>query len=182
MNQRVRSSDWFVLVRFHAKTRRANLCCRDDDFGRGNGLTFMQDIIYFKERADTKISILSVIYVTSILANLAVGYRYISIGVLAQSGGIFIFPISFIISDIVTEVYGSELAKKLVIYGIIGQVIFASYAYLVVHIPSPSFLHNKEVYYQVFNPYINFALASSISDEGDELGFANCGCQGTSKV
>ena len=56
----------------------------------------MQDIIYFKERADTKISILSVIYVTSILANLAVGYRYISIGVLAQSGGIFIFPISLL--------------------------------------------------------------------------------------
>ncbi|WP_203455083.1 queuosine precursor transporter [Legionella sp. MW5194] len=119
--------------------------------------------IKFKERPDTVISLLSVLYVTSLLANLAVGYRYISLGSLTQSGGIFIFPISFIISDIITEIYGSELAGKLVRYGIVCQFIFAIYACIVIHTPAPYFLQNKELYALVFSPYLNFALASSIS-------------------
>ncbi|KTD48655.1 phosphomannose isomerase GDP mannose pyrophosphorylase [Legionella rubrilucens] len=119
--------------------------------------------IKFKERPDTAISLLSVLYVTSLLANLAVGYRYISLGSFTQSGGIFIFPVSFIISDIITEIYGSDLARKLVRYGIVCQFIFAVYAYLVIHTPAPYFLQNKELYASVFSPYLNFALASSIS-------------------
>ncbi len=126
----------------------------------------MQKIIYFKERADTKISLLSllsVIYITSLLANLAIGYRYISIGPFDQSGGIFIFPISFIINGIIAELYGSELAKKLVLYGIICQLIFALYAFFIIRLPAPHFLNHKETYYFVFNSYFNFAIASTIS-------------------
>ena len=54
----------------------------------------MNNIIFFKEKADTNMCIFSVLYVTSLLANLAFGYRYIKLGSFIQSGGIFIFPIS----------------------------------------------------------------------------------------
>lgn len=123
----------------------------------------MRDIIFFKEKADTTICLFSVLYVTSLLANLAFGYRYINIGSFIQSGGIFIFPISFIISDILTEIYGSNLAKKLVLYGVACQFIFALYAFFIVHIPAPSFLFNKNIYYEVFSPYLKFAIASTSS-------------------
>lgn len=126
-------------------------------------MLIMNDFIYFKDKADTRISLFSVLYITALLANLTVGYRYISIGSLAQSGGIFIFPISFIISDIITELYGSTLAKKLVFYGIVCQLIFSLYAYSIVHMPAPIFLSNKEVYFEVFSPYVKFAIASSVS-------------------
>lgn len=119
--------------------------------------------VFFKEKVDYSIVVLMALYITSLLANLAVGYRYISIGNLIQSGGIFIFPWSFIISDIVTERYGSIFAKKMVKYGIICQFIFAIYAYSVIHLPAPEILLNEKIYYQVFSPYLNFALASSIS-------------------
>lgn len=123
----------------------------------------MSKFITFKEKADTNISLLSVLYITSLLTNLAIGYRYISIGFLIQSGGIFIFPISFIISDILTEVYGSNLAKKLVYYGIIAQFIFALYIYCIIRTPHPAFLQNSNQYYLIFNPYIKFAFASTLS-------------------
>jgi uncharacterized integral membrane protein (TIGR00697 family) len=123
----------------------------------------MQKTIFFKEQADTRISFLSVIYITSLLANLTVGYRYISIGAFVQSGGIFIFPISFIISDIITETYGTDLARKLVIYGILSQIIFALYALLVINLPEPSFLNNPAAYYYVFSSYLYFSLASTFS-------------------
>ncbi len=123
----------------------------------------MENIIYFKEKTDAKICLFTVLYITSLLANLTVGFRYIRLFSLIQPGGIFIFPISFIISDILTELYGSELAKKLVYYGIMSQFILAAYANLIIHIPAPSFLLNQDMYFQVFNPYLKFAFASTTS-------------------
>lgn len=123
----------------------------------------MKKTIYFNGKTDQKIILLSALYVTSLLANLAMGYRYINLGLLTQSGGIFIFPISFIISDIIAEVYGAELAKRLITYGITCQLIFAIYAFFIIRIPAPEFLNNKNAYYIVFNAYLTFAMASSIS-------------------
>src|SRR5204862_4821634 len=84
-------------------------------------------------------SILASLYVTSLLANLAIGYRYISINGLNEAGGIFIFPLSFIVSDIIYEVYGSTHAKFLIWCGIGCQLIFSLYAWLIIRLPYPSF-------------------------------------------
>ena len=121
------------------------------------------NIIYFKDAADNKLCLFAVLYVTALLANLTFGYRYIAFGPIVQSGGILIFPLSFIISDIVTEFYGRSLAKKLVTYGIICQIVFSLYAYYVSHSPAPNFLKHKEIYEQVFSPYLKFSIASSIA-------------------
>ena len=123
----------------------------------------MKEIIYFKEKYDANISLLVAFYITSLLANLAVGYRYISLWSLIDSGGIFIFQLSFIISAITTEIYGSRFSKRMVLYGIISQIVFSLYALLIVQLPAPYFLQNKQMYYLLFNSYINFALASIIS-------------------
>jgi queuosine precursor transporter len=122
----------------------------------------MKSTISFKENYDTNILLLTGLYITSLLANLAFGYRYINLGFLNQSGGIFIFPFSFIISDIVTEIYGSTLAKKMVIYGIGCQFIFAIYAFFLIHLPAPNFLKNAYMYHEIFSPYLTFAFASSM--------------------
>lgn len=123
----------------------------------------MNGFIYFKEKGDSRVALISALYITSLLANLALGYRYIRLGTFTQSGGIFIFPLSFILSDVITEIYGSILAKKLVIYGIISQFIFSFYAFFVIHLPAPEFLQNKSIYFEVFNPYVYFSCASTIS-------------------
>lgn len=123
----------------------------------------MRNIINFKEKADIRLCFYAALYITALLANLAFGYRYISFGAFNQSGGIIIFPFSFIISDILTEKYGSFVAKRLLYYGILCQFIFALYAAFIIRMPAPGFLIHKEVYSLVFDPYLQFSIASSIS-------------------
>ena len=123
----------------------------------------MEKIITFKAHADTTISVLGGLYVTMLIANLAVGYRYIDLWGIIQSGGIFIFPISFIISDIVSEKYGSKCANKLTFLGLSCLMIFSLYAFLIVKLPAPDFLVGKEKYEDVFKPYLLFAISSLIS-------------------
>lgn len=123
----------------------------------------MKKTINFKAKADITISILGGLYVTMLIANLAVGYRYINLWGIIQSGGIFIFPVSFIISDIVSEQYGSQCANKLTLLGLSCLMIFSLYAFFITTLPAPDFLIGKEKYEEVFKPYLLFAISSLIS-------------------
>lgn len=123
----------------------------------------MASMVYFKEKVDPNLCFLSTVYITSLIANLAIGYRYVRLGFLTQSGGVLIFPFSLIISDIIAEAYGNQLAKKLVLYGIVCQFIFALYAGAIIRLPAPNFLQHAEFYVQIFDPYITFAFASTVS-------------------
>ncbi|MDF1684509.1 MAG: queuosine precursor transporter [Legionellaceae bacterium] len=123
----------------------------------------MERTINFKAQADTTIGVLGGLYVTMLIANLAVGYRYIDLWGIIQSGGIFIFPLSFIISDIVSEKYGSKCANKLTLLGLFCLMIFSLYAFFITQLPAPDFLIGKEKYDDVFKPYLLFAISSLIS-------------------
>jgi queuosine precursor transporter len=123
----------------------------------------MEKVVEFKVQADTAIIVLGGLYVTMLIANLAVGYRYIELWGIIQSGGIFIFPISFIISDIVSEKYGSKCANKLTFLGLFCLVIFSLYAFLIVKLPAPDFLIGREKYEDVFKPYLLFSVSSFVS-------------------
>lgn len=123
----------------------------------------MANMLYFKEKADFAMSVLVALYVMILIANLAMGYRYIDVCGIVQSGGIFIFPFSFIISDIISEIYGSRYANFLLGLGLSCLVIFALYAFIVVRLPAPLFLADKEKFFDVFNPYMLFAWSSVIS-------------------
>lgn len=115
----------------------------------------------FDRNADKILGILTSLYITSLLANVAVGYRYVSIWSLNEAGGIFIFPLSFIVGDIISEVYDSNYAKTLIFYGVICQIIFSCYIFLIIRMPYPSFWKDYNVYYNIMNSYLRFTFASA---------------------
>ena len=112
---------------------------------------------------DKFLVLLTSLYITAILINLTIGYRFIAIGSFSFAGGIFVFPFSFIIGDIITEIYGYKCARQIVWVGIACQFIFALSIYLIIHMPSPSFWYGKNLYMQVMSGYLRFTMASTFS-------------------
>jgi uncharacterized integral membrane protein (TIGR00697 family) len=121
----------------------------------------MEKLIYFNKKSDKILGILTCLYITSMLTNTAIGYRYISLWHLNEAGGIFIFPLSFIVGDIISEVYDSNYAKTLILYGVLCQVIFSLYIFLIIRMPYPSFWNNYNSYFSIMNPYLRFTIASA---------------------
>lgn len=121
----------------------------------------MEKLVYFNKRADKVLGILTCLYITSLLANITIGYRYISIWHLDEAGGIFIFPLSFIVGDIISEVYDSNYAKSLVLFGVLCQVIFSLYIFIIIRMPYPGFWNNYDAYFSIMNPYLRFTIASA---------------------
>lgn len=57
--------------------------------------------------------------------------------------GTFLFPITFLLSDIITEVYGYKNARRAIWAALFFNVIFISYGKILTLLPSPSFPNNN---------------------------------------
>lgn len=107
------------------------------------------------------INILLAIYITFLLFVVVMANRFIFLGNMLQAGGIFVFPLTFIICDIVCEIYGYLIAKQFIILGIICEFIFAVLSYIVINLPYPNHWEYYDAYQIVFNPTIKYVLSGS---------------------
>ena len=82
---------------------------------------------------------LQVSYVAVILLSDWFAIRFIEIGTVDTNAGIIIFPLTFIISDLITEVYGYKYARLAIWSGFLFNFIFILYGQAIIHFPSPNY-------------------------------------------
>lgn len=93
--------------------------------------------------------LLSMIYITLMCVASLVVYKLTTIGGFVVSVGSFIIPLVHLLLDIISERYGYEIAKKIILYGLICQFIFALICAYIIILPSPHFWHFQEAYDQI---------------------------------
>ncbi len=75
--------------------------------------------------------------VTILLANWF-DIRLLQLGPVVTDAGTLIFPLSFVISDVITEVYGYKFARRAIWCGFVFNLFFLAYGALVTHLPGPA--------------------------------------------
>lgn len=65
--------------------------------------------------------------------------RLVKIFSLTTDAGTLIFPLTFILSDLITEVYGYQQARRAIWCGFLFNGIFILYGQLVIALPSPDY-------------------------------------------
>lgn len=93
---------------------------------------------------------LSVLYAVIIVTAQAVAYRLIQIGPFLEPGGIFIFPISFAVSDIISEVYGPTLARKTIFVSLFSQAFYSIIPICINQLPTPPAWNHADAYHFIF--------------------------------
>ncbi len=114
------------------------------------------------ERAFKKLFIALVLYLTSLLAANTLGLKMMPFLFGSHlSVAVFSFPIVFLMTDVVGEVYGRRVAKLFVLAGFISTALFIAYSFLSLALPwSPDGNWLKEGYAQVFGTSVRLAVAS----------------------
>lgn len=93
---------------------------------------------------------LSVFYAILMVTAQAMAYRLIELGTFLEPGGIFIFPMSFAVSDIIAEVYGPSLARRSIFAALFAQGFYSFVPMLVNILPHPAAWHHADAYQLVF--------------------------------
>lgn len=102
------------------------------------------------------------LYVTFLLSTVCLASRLTQIGTMLQPGGIFVFPFTFSICDIVGEVYGYTYPRMFIWVGVVAEIIFSIIVITVSHLPTPDFFSQAVAYQTVFDPTIRYVGAGLI--------------------
>ena len=93
---------------------------------------------------------LSLFYVVLVITAQAVAYRMIMVGPLIEPGGIFIFPAAFVVSDVISEVYGPTLARRTILFSLVAQCFFSVVSFSINKMPYPIWWHQLNAFKEVF--------------------------------
>ena len=90
--------------------------------------------------------------------------RIIRIFSLNTDAGTLIFPLTFLLSDLITEVYGYRQARRAIWCGFLFNAVFIFYGQLVIHLPSPSYAAiNNHRFDQLLSMNTRIIIASTMS-------------------
>lgn len=74
--------------------------------------------------------IITVIFVTCLITANIIAVKVVSFGFLILPAAIFVFPLSYIVGDVLTEVYGYHWARKVIWLGFGCNLIFVFFAWV----------------------------------------------------
>lgn len=90
-------------------------------------------------------------------------YKIIKIGPFTASVSTFIIPFWFFMGDVITEVYGYKITKKIIFIALTCQFVFAFSCYGFVQLNSPADWSFGNSYSQIFGKLPRVALASFLA-------------------
>ncbi|MFH1946597.1 MAG: queuosine precursor transporter [Candidatus Magasanikbacteria bacterium] len=110
-----------------------------------------------------KLTIISSIFIAGLLAANLLGSKVTVLFGVAVSVGIFAYPLTFMMTDAVAEVYGKKKAKQLVWSALIAQVLILILTWVAIKLPPASRYTFNEQYVTVFSSSIRMMIASLIA-------------------
>ena len=103
------------------------------------------------------------LFVAALLTANIIAVKLIQIGPLILPAGVVIFPVSYILGDILTEVYGYRHARRAIWLGFLGNLIAVAAIYLAGLLPAPVFWQGQDAYNTILGFTPRLLLASFVA-------------------
>ena len=118
---------------------------------------------YINIDKEAKLMILSALFVTFLVAAVLTGSKIIVFFGLTFSAGTLAASLTYLITDVVCEVWGKEQAKKLVLASLIGWIALLGLLYVSIIAPSAPFWKLQSSYEQIFSTSIRLIIGGFIA-------------------
>jgi len=89
--------------------------------------------------------------------------RLVRLFIFTTDAGTIIFPLTFLLSDLITEVYGYKQARRAIWTAFLFNAVFILYGQLIIHLPSPSYYTQNAAFDQLLKMSSRIILASTLS-------------------
>jgi len=107
-----------------------------------------------------RLVIITALFITCLITANVIAVKVISLGPVILPAAIFIFPLSYIFGDVLTEVYGYRQARKVIWLGFICNLIFVIFVWVGQKLPPAPFWGGQEAYKSILG-YAPRLLAAS---------------------
>ena len=112
------------------------------------------------QRVSTLFMLLGILFCVCLITANVLETKQIAIGPLSITGGLLVFPLSYIINDTVCEVWGYAKAKLLIWMGFAMNFLFVFFGTVADALPAASYWEGEEEFHAVFGLAPRIAFAS----------------------
>ena len=95
--------------------------------------------------------ILAAYCVILVLSNIG-ATKGVEFGPIITDGGFFLFPLAYVLGDVVTEVYGFKAARKAIITSFVFGAFSSAVFWIVIILPPAEFYENQSAFEAVLGP------------------------------
>ncbi|MCG9969922.1 queuosine precursor transporter [Pelotomaculum terephthalicicum JT] len=103
------------------------------------------------------------LFVACLLISNIIAGKLIQVSGLTLPAGAIIFPVTYILSDVLTEVYGYRRTRLVIWIGFACNLLMATVFMVVIALPYPAFWHNQNAYATVLGMTPRLVAASLIA-------------------
>lgn len=107
-----------------------------------------------------RLVIITAIFVTCLITANIIAVKIVSLGFLILPAAIFVFPVSYIFGDVLTEVYGYRWARRVIWLGFFCNLIFVFFAWVGLKLPPAPFWGDQEAYESILGYTPRLLVAS----------------------
>lgn len=108
-------------------------------------------------------TVITAIFVMILVLVPSVASKFVAVGPINLSGATLFFPITFIINDVLTEVYGFKASRQVIWIGLASQIFTAAIYWLVCTLPSAPFWHDQKAFETILGVAPRITLASFVA-------------------
>ncbi|MCD8202770.1 MAG: queuosine precursor transporter [Prevotella sp.] len=116
-----------------------------------------------KQQVSMLFMLFSILFCVCLITANVLETKQILLGPVNITGGLLVFPVSYIINDCVCEVWGYRKARLLIWTGFAMNFIFVLFGALADAIPGAPYWHNEEGFHAVFGLAPRIAAASFVA-------------------
>ncbi|MGC0372181.1 MAG: hypothetical protein DGJ47_000888 [Rickettsiaceae bacterium] len=116
-----------------------------------------------KTNITTSVLILSILYSAFLIVSNLAGFKLTTICNITFPTVLVFFPLTYILDDIITEVYGFEVSKKIIWSSLSANLIVVMAACLAVYLPAANFWDDQSAFETVFLASPRILVASTIA-------------------
>jgi queuosine precursor transporter len=106
---------------------------------------------------------IAILFVAVLMISNTIAVKLIQFGPFIVSAATFIFPVSYIFGDILTEVYGYKASRKIIWSGFGVLTLMSLFYWIAQKLPAASTWHNQEAFDLILGSVPRIVLASMIA-------------------
>jgi uncharacterized integral membrane protein (TIGR00697 family) len=102
------------------------------------------------------------VFITCLITANVIAVKIITLGPVVLPAAIFVFPVSYIFGDVLTEVYGYRVARRVIWLGFLCNLIFVFFVWVGQKLPAAGFWEGQGAYVSILG-YTPRLLAASFA-------------------
>lgn len=110
--------------------------------------------------ASPRFVVIAAVFVTCLITANVIAVKVVSLGTLILPAAIFVFPLSYIFGDVLTEVYGYHQARKIIWLGFACNLVFVFFAWVGQILPAAPLWESQEAYVSILGYTPRLLVAS----------------------